>query len=159
MAGYLNMDVDAHPGVDYVGDVSDLSRFTDGSIDKVFASNILEHFPHVRTLEVLKEWRRVLRVGGTLYLSVPDFARTVTIYRAEGLKDWIQNFICGDQTYKTAFHYAIFDENRLRNLTLMAGFHECSFVESFDFADPKDCSNMISTFDAKPVCLNAVVRK
>ncbi len=157
--GFLNMDIDAHEGVDIVGDVSDLSRFEDGSVHQVFASNVLEHFPHPQTLSVLKEWHRVLRPGGILFVSVPDFARAVEIYKHLGLEDWIQNFICGDQGYKTAFHYAIFDDHRLRDLVLKAGFRECSLVEFFPFAAKGDCSNNVSTYDRKPVSLNAVVRK
>lgn len=159
MDGFNNMDIDAHGGVDFVGDVSDLSRFQDGSIDAIYASNILEHFPHVRTNNVLTEWKRVLRVGGILYLSVPDFARAIEIYKQTGLKDWIQNFLMGDQGYKTAFHYAIFDEKRLRDIVIEAGFRECSFVERFSFSDPDDCSNNVSSIDGKIVSLNAVVIK
>lgn len=159
MAGYKNMDIDAHPGVDFVGDVADLSRFESGSVSSIFASNILEHFPHTKTAEVLTEWKRVLKSGGILYLSVPDFARAVEIYRQRGLEDWVQNFLMGDQPYATAFHYALFDEKRLRKIVLEAGFRECSCVEFFNFADPDDCSNNVSNVDGKPVSLNAVVVK
>lgn len=157
--GYKNMDIDAHPGVDFVGDVSDLSRFEDCSVSAVFASNILEHFPHTRTNNVLTEWKRVLRPGGALYLSVPDFSRAVEIYHSCGLKDWIQNQLMGDQEYATAFHYAIFDEKRLRDIVMDVGFRECSAVERFEFADKNDCSNNVSNIDGKLVSLNMVARK
>lgn len=159
MPGFKNMDCEAHPGVDFVGDVSDLSRFEDGSVSAIFASNILEHFPHIRTHNVLTEWKRVLKTGGTLYLSVPDFARAVELYQKCGLNDWIQNFLMGDQPYPTAFHYAIFDENRLRMVLMSVGFRECYRVESFPFADKNDCSHNLSTMDGRHVSLNMVVRK
>ncbi len=159
MEGFKNMDIDPHEGVDYLGDVSDLSRFEPESVAAIFASNILEHFPHTQTKSVLIEWNRVLKPGGFLYLSVPDFARAVAIYHDAGLKDWVQNFLMGDQGYKTAFHYAIFDEERLSEIVLSAGFRECSFVETFPFADHADCSNNVSNIDGKFVSLNAVVRK
>lgn len=159
MPGFKNIDIDPHPGVDYVGDVSDLSRFESGSVSSIFASNILEHFPHTKTSDVLAEWKRVLKTGGVLYLSVPDFDRAVDIYRQCGLKDWVQAQLMGDQEYKTAFHYALFDEKRLRDTVLSVGFRECSFVERFDFSNPNDCSNNVSNIDGKPVSLNAVVIK
>lgn len=159
MAGFKNMDIDAHEGVDFVGDVSDLSRFESESVAAIFASNILEHFPHTCTHNVLTEWNRVLRPGGALYLSVPDFARAVEIYKKTGLRDWIQNFLMGDQPYATAFHYAIFDEERLRDIVLSVGFRECSAVERFLFAAPEDCSNNISTHDGKLISLNMVAVK
>lgn len=157
--GFQNVDIDKHPGVDFVCDVSDLSQFKDESVSEILASNILEHFPHVRTVEVLKEWRRVLEPGGLLYLSVPDFKRTVDIYLQRGLEPWIQNFICGDQGYATAFHYAIFDTNSLRELVAKADFSEISIVNRFAFTPGNDCSNLKSTVDGKLVCLNAVVVK
>lgn len=154
------MDIDAHPGVDYVGDVSDLSRFADGSISVLFASNILEHFPHTKTLDVLREWNRVLEAGGKLHLSVPDFSRVAELYVKHGFSEWIQNFLMGDQEYKTAFHYAIFDESRLMKLCGDAGFSTFERVYgSFPFAELKDCSNLVSNIDGQQVCLNATVVK
>lgn len=158
--GYENMDIDPHPGVKHVGDVSSLEKFPDGSVTQLFASNILEHFSHKRTVDILKEWHRALKPGGILYLSVPDFERVVELYKRCGrVNDWIENFVCGDQDYATAYHYAIFDSKRLREVVLQAGFRECSYVESFGFADKNDCSNIVSSLDLKPVCLNAIVVK
>jgi|SRR6185369_2802567 len=160
MPGFKNMDIDAHDGVDFVGDVSDLSRFKDCSIAEIFASNILEHFPHRDTLKVLREWHRVLEPGGKLYVSVPDFARAVELYKKFGLKDWIQNFLCGDQEYKTAFHYAIFDTDKLLDVLKHAGFSKVERIGgTFPIANPKDCSNMTSNADGRLVCLNVVVIK
>ena len=159
MPGFKNMDIDRHEGVDYIGDVSDLSRFADDSISEIFASNILEHFPHTRTLEVLMEWHRVIAPWGKLYLSVPDFARCAYIYKTYGMSPWLQNFIVGDQGYKTAFHYAIFDEKRLVALCKQAGFSKFERVKFFDFSSKKDCSNNVYTEDLKPISINAVVTK
>lgn len=159
MPGFKNMDCEAHPGVDFVGDVADLSRFESESVAEIFASNIIEHFPHGQTVKVLKEWRRVLEKGGILYLSVPDFARAVEIYRMRGLEDWVENFTHGDQGYATAFHYAIFDYDRLNRKCVEAGFSYASRVNSFDFAAPNDCSNLVSNADGKRVSLNVAVVK
>ena len=43
--------------------------YSDGSFDRVIATHVLEHLykPHL----VLKEWRRVLRVGGILSVLIP----------------------------------------------------------------------------------------
>jgi len=157
--GFKNIDIYEHPGVDYVGDVSDLSRFKDREVSEIFASNILEHFPHTKTLDVLKEWHRVLEDGGRLYLSVPNFRRAIQIYLKTGFKDWIQNFIMGDQAYPTAFHYAIFDEVKLIELVMAAGFKSAETVIDFGFADQKDCSTIRSNLDGQHVCLNMVVTK
>lgn len=153
---FLNMDCDQHPGVDVVGDVSDLSRFADGSIPEVMASHILEHFEYHKTLAVLKEWARVLEPGGKLYVAVPDFERCVQLYGLIGLDDWIVRFLCGDQEYKTAYHYNLFDEERLSRLLKEAGFSESFRVEQFPIGDPSDCSTLVSNIDNQPVSLNMV---
>lgn len=157
--GFLNMDCDKHEGVDIVGDIADLSRFEDGSVGEIYASHCLEHFPHVKTLDVLKEWHRVLDPQGILYVAVPDFKRTVELYARCGLNDWVQNYLMGDQGYATAFHYSLFDEARLRGLLLKAGFSEASRVENFPIGDPLDCSRNVSNIDMKSVSLNFVVVK
>ena len=153
--GFLGIDCDKHDGVDLVGDVSSLN-FADGSVSEIYASHVLEHFPHPKTISVLKEWARVLCHGGILYVAVPDFERTVELYKKCGLNGWVQNYLWGDQGYATAYHYAGFDEDSLRNLALGAGFSEASRVEDFPVGHPKDCSRKISTIDRKPVSLNMV---
>lgn len=155
LPGFKNMDIDHHEGVDFVGDVSDLKRFPDGSVDEIYASHILEHFPSTKTLDVLKEWCRVLVPSGILYVGVPDFERTVEIYHKIGFKQWTQNYLWGDQGYKTAFHYAGFDFEWLKSLLLKAGFSEASRVDFFPFKT-KDCSTNVSNIDNKPVSLNVV---
>ena len=160
MDGFKNLDCDPHPGVDIVGDASKLDMFNNGSVKEIFASHILEHFPHVDTLKVLKEWTRVLEPGGILYVAVPDFKRTVDIYlKSDHLYDWFVNYLCGDQTYKTAFHYAIFDYKRIARLLKEAGFTDVSQVEKFSISLPHDCSNNVSNYDGKSVSLNVVAIK
>lgn len=154
--GFLNVDCDQHEGVDIVGDISDLSRFADGSIPAIYASHCLEHFPHVRTLLVLKEWNRVLEPGGKLYVAVPDFARCVEIYLSTGVTQWLQDYVSGGQEYATAYHYAIFDEQKLSDLLKEAGFAESFRVEAFPIGDENDCSNIRSNLDGESISLNMI---
>lgn len=55
-------------------DISDLSMFTDNSMDACSSSHALEDLPLSKVPAVLKEWWRVLKVGGhlVLYLPHPD---------------------------------------------------------------------------------------
>lgn len=65
----------AGPGVTaHVGDVSDLSAFATGSIDVVFASNLLEHLDDDPLAATLSEVSRVLRKGGRFIVMQPNFA-------------------------------------------------------------------------------------
>ncbi len=156
---FFNMDCDQHPGVDIVGDVSDLSRFADNSIPEIYGSHVIEHFPHTKTLDVLKEWHRVIEPGGKLYIAVPDLARAVEIYQALGLRPWVTNFLMGDQCYKTAYHYNLFDEAKLTAMLKDAGFADSFRVEQFPIGDPQDCSNQVSNYDNQSVSLNMIAVK
>jgi len=157
--GYLNVDRDFYPGVNYQCDVSDLSSFKDESIEEIYASHILEHFSHTRTADVLKEWRRVLQTGGILKLAVPDFRRAIDIYLKCGMKDWIVYFLYGDQGYEGANHYCAFDEGRLKCILESIGFCDISRVDSLPGSDSSECSNNISNMDNKSVSLNIVAVK
>lgn len=53
-------------------DVSSLQLFSSNSLDFVFSSHLLEHFPYDQVPSVLKEWMRVIKIGGHLVLYVPD---------------------------------------------------------------------------------------
>jgi ubiquinone/menaquinone biosynthesis C-methylase UbiE len=49
---------------------AELDMFRDGALDFVVSRHNLEHY--VDVVETLQEWKRVLRVGGTLAVVVPD---------------------------------------------------------------------------------------
>lgn len=53
-----------------VGDAADLRWFKDGALDHLASSHVLEDF--LDTEAVLREWIRVLRLGGNLVLFLPD---------------------------------------------------------------------------------------
>jgi len=75
MLDFVQFDaIDWHDrtGLTYVlGDARYLP-FPEGEFQTVFASNLLEHFPEAETTDVLQEWWRVVKRGGTLELVVPD---------------------------------------------------------------------------------------
>ena len=157
--GFKSVDCDPHSGVDFVRDASDLSIFEDGSVSEIYASHILEHFPHVKTLKVLMEWNRVLEKGGILYVAVPDFKEVIKQYDQYGLTDWHVNWLLGDQLYKTAYHYTTFDFKRLSDFLSKAGFYESSQVEFFPIEGINDCSMLVNTSTLEPVSLNVVAIK
>lgn len=66
----VGIDIYPHPCVDIVHDGSDLWMFKDGEIDTIVACHSLEHMNNLK--ETLREWTRVLRIGGILAFIVPD---------------------------------------------------------------------------------------
>lgn len=64
----------AAPGVEtHVGPAQDLGFLADGSVDVVFASNLLEHLERPVVEDVVREVLRVLRPGGRLVLVQPNY--------------------------------------------------------------------------------------
>lgn len=64
----------ADPGVQtQVGPAQDLSFLADGSVDAVFASNLLEHLERADVETLVRETMRVLRPGGRLIIVQPNY--------------------------------------------------------------------------------------
>jgi len=71
MIGVDNGSVFNDDRADISCDIRDLAIFADESVDSVFSSHALEDFPLSEVPSILKEWWRVLKVGGHLVLYLP----------------------------------------------------------------------------------------
>lgn len=147
--------VDKNPGdnTDIEGDVSDLSMFSDGTVETIYASNILEHFSHRRTRSVLNEWCRVLKKGGKAYISVPDFDALVDIYKKVGMRQWVIDFGWGGQEYDEAYHFAPFTYGYLAGCLAESGFRDIKRLKEMPFG-LADCSTLTSNITGKCVVIN-----
>jgi len=122
--GFIHVDAQPAAHVDIVGPVERLP-VRDGSASLIYASHVLEHFGRYGYQDVLREWFRVLAPGGTLRLSVPDFAACAAIYYESGLVDGLSGLvglIVGGQRDNYDFHKMIFDEPFLRRELQAVGF-------------------------------------
>jgi predicted SAM-dependent methyltransferase len=122
---FVNVDGYPLPHVHHVRSIADLSPFADGSAGLVYASHCLEHFPRAAVPRVLAEWRRVLRAGGVLRLSVPDFDRLLAIYERHGRDlGTIDQVLMGGQHNLFDFHHVAFTRRSLGALLEQAGLRE-----------------------------------
>lgn len=124
--GFVHVDALAAPHVDIVGPVERLPMNND-SASLIYASHVLEHFGRFEYRAVLQEWFRVLKPGGILRLSVPDFAACAASYYESGLVDGLSGLvglIVGGQRDGYDYHKMIFDEPFLRRDLLETGFRE-----------------------------------
>jgi hypothetical protein len=83
--GWTIVDANNSSVVDIVAPMHDLGVIPDESISVVYSSHVLEHSSHnpgmeANVLNVLREWRRVLKNGGHIFVSVPDFAQLAKMY-------------------------------------------------------------------------------
>ncbi len=74
----LPMPSDSHPIAWFVGDIERLD-FPDNHFDTVFSFETIEHVPHPPL--AVKELARVLKPGGRLYLTTPNYLGIFGLYR------------------------------------------------------------------------------
>ncbi len=144
--GFITVDLREGPNTDIVADCSDLRFFKTSSVSAIYASNILEHWPHGKTVEVLKEWRRVLKNSGKAYISVPDFDVAVKLYSKEGLTDWLLFHLWGDQKHKLNFHYTCFTFATLAKALIDAGFSDVKRAKKWPFSVSDGSQNVDSHY-------------
>ena len=107
--GWKILNIQKREGVDYIGDISDLSRFEDNSIDEIYASHVVEHVPQEKIEITLKGIYRVLKSSGKFYVSVPDLDILFHSFRSTLLnikiKKHILSMVFGGQDDQYDFHY------------------------------------------------------
>ncbi|MBP8304043.1 MAG: methyltransferase domain-containing protein [Phycisphaerae bacterium] len=157
--GFINVDIRAAPHVHYIHDVTDLSIFSEGYADLIYACHVLEHVRHTAVKHTLWEWRRVLKPGGILRLSVPDFDKIVLIYEScDKDLESILRPLMGGQNYSSNAHHAVFNEAYLIKRLQEVGFkhvrswdpHEVFHRAFEDWA----CSPFVVHGQAYPISLN-----
>ncbi len=145
MEGYVNVDLD-DPTADLKADVSNLPYGND-SVDEVYASHILEHFPmgdyelHLTAfpnktlvIDVLKEWHRILKTNGKLTIKVPDLDKI--IWLRQNFPAWARgggpDGIFPNSSYwitGNGQHGALFDKGTMRLLLSTVGFTNIQFID------------------------------
>jgi predicted SAM-dependent methyltransferase len=132
--GWVNVDIDPNERVDLICDVSKLSAFGDGTVDEIYACHILEHFGRAKVVPVLCEWNRVLKVGGTLRVAVPDFESCVQLY-LKRRSDLFQlaGLLHGGQQNQYDYHHIAFDLQNMADLLSRCGFKDTTRYKPEDF--------------------------
>lgn len=125
LRGYKNVDLAQFPHIDYVRSIDDLSCFEANSIEEIYASHCLEYYDFDDAISVLKEWRRVLKPGCSLRLSVPDFDKLIRVYQKENHDiNKIIGPIFGRMPLneRTIYHKCVYTRNKLEETLKASGF-------------------------------------
>jgi len=120
--GFVHIDAVDYPHVDHVATIDNLSFIQDASVDLIYNCHVLEHFKRRDVRRVLQEWHRVLKPGGILRISVPDFAKLCEVYQKFGQLDHVIGALFGRQDYLYNIHYNVFDFPTLKRELESAGF-------------------------------------
>ena len=129
--GFIHIDLDSFPHIDYRHEISELPMFGNNSVGLIYVCHAFEYFDRQEARQVLKEWRRVLKPGGTLRLAVPDFEAIVKAY-LKYKKDLDHRGILGPlygrieiktkKGKKIFYHKTVYDFNSLKKMLKAAGF-------------------------------------
>lgn len=79
----IRFDIDPAVQPDILGDMTNMSAVSDGSVDAVWSSHNIEHLYWHDVPVALREFNRVLKIGGFVYLTLPDI-QAVAKHVAEG---------------------------------------------------------------------------
>ena len=140
--GFINLDARPQSHVHIVTDnLFHLTMVPDAAFDFVYMSHVLEHVSHRDLVSTLREMNRILKQGGVLRVSVPDFDDIIYMYQISSNDiAAIEQPLMGGQDYPFNYHYCVFNEAHLRKMMLKGGFQEtrawdASECEDHDFED------------------------
>jgi len=120
---YINIDARSMPHVHYVTQSLEMSQFSPGSVDLIYACHVLEHLSHRNLFSTLSNWFNRLKPGGILRLSVPNFDAVIEIYQDQGKNiNTIKLPLLGGQEYDFNYHNSVFNYNYLYDLLKNCGF-------------------------------------
>ena len=157
--GWKILNIQSKPGVDFIGDISDLSQFDNNSIEEIYASHVVEHVPRNKIEITLKGIYRVLKSSGKFYISVPDLDILFHSFRSTlvpiKVKKHILSMIFGGQVDQYDFHYYGYSFDIIEDYLKSAGFTDIEKVESFGLY------NDTSEFKPYgfPISLNVIAKK
>lgn len=128
--GWINVDIQPLKHIDHVCDGSKLDMFADNYADVLYASHVLEYWDRIQAIDVLDEWYRVLRPGGTLRIAVPDFSKIAYVYWKHG--ELLEGPLFGRMMAdgNIIYHKTVYDYKSLKSILYDTGFKD---VMSYDF--------------------------
>jgi predicted SAM-dependent methyltransferase len=132
-------------------DVTKGLPFADNSVDVLFSSHALEHFTYNEAIALLFEIYRVLKIGGSLCLVVPDldvfidklsqrdrvFLTTPDIIGGQPKRNLTDNFLMNfysDPSFNNTCHKYAYNVENLSASLAMVGFESLERVEFHQFS-------------------------
>jgi len=129
--GMINIDL-VDPNADIKCDAGTLP-FNDNKVAQIISIDTIEHISRDEVLPVFREWYRVIKIGGTAIVIVPDikdFCRNVV---EDPEEEWRIATIYGNQSHNGQFHKWGYTPKTLMRGLAFAGF---SSVKTYVYKGP-----------------------
>jgi len=134
-AGWKILNISDKPGVDYIGDIGNLSQFTDNSFEEIYASHVVEHVPQAKVLGMFQGIHRILKSGGKFYISVPDLDVLCHTFinpcASQDIKFHVMRMMFGGQIDDHDYHFFGWNQTFLYDFLGKASFAQAGRVETF----------------------------
>jgi predicted SAM-dependent methyltransferase len=158
--GWTILDALPGPFVDRVGNCNDLSYLGDESCTEVYASHVFEHLGYNGELQkTLRGIHRVLKLGGTLRVSVPDLETLCKLFLHPSLdgpaRFHVMRMMFGGRTTEFDVHHVGLTFEFLTTYLREAGFRNIRRVPEFGVF--QDASTL--RFAGVPISLNVEAQK
>ena len=157
--GWKIFNAQKKPGVDFVGNIEDLSQFKDESIKEIYASHIIEHIDQKTIKNTLKGIYRILEKNGKFYISVPDMEILCHLFISplanKDMKFHVMRMIFGGQVDKYDYHYFGWTHHFMHDYLKETGFSKIDRVGTFGLFDDTSDFKIFGL----PVSLNVVAIK
>lgn len=140
--GYINIDSEKECKPDLVLDFTAHSLpYKVESVDEILLFHCLEHIQKDKHYKLLKECARVLKLGGRIYISYPNFWECAQRWHQNtaGLKKFWEATIYGRQLYQADYHVCIVDPDELALLLF-----DCGFTNVRSLPEPDEMFNSVT---------------
>jgi predicted SAM-dependent methyltransferase len=126
LPGFIHVDIEKYEHIQIHSPMHDLHQIESATVEEMYSSHAFEYYEREFAGKVLLEWLRILKPGGQLYLSVPDFEALVEIYNSTGDLKNILGPLFGRwhnvELNSTIFHKTVYNKKDLSDLLQAAGF-------------------------------------
>jgi len=128
---WIHIDGGNYDHLDYKS-ITDLAQFKNNSVDLIYASHVFEYFDRKEAADLLKEWHRILKLGGILRLAVPDFNTMIKLYFFNQIT---LNNILGPlygkmkMDDKIIYHKTVYDFTSIEKILFDNGFNDIKRYE------------------------------
>lgn len=139
---WIHIDSVKYPHIRF-NDPADLP-FDSETIDYIYSPFVLNYYSEDVCLQILKEWKRVLKRGKNIRISVPDFFLISQKYIQSKMKIedvsklLVRRKMVGD---KYSYSKQTLDFLSLQKLLLMAGFYSIKRIDIDKYPPSDDISN------------------
>lgn len=125
LPGFINIDIELSQKPEVICDITRVFLpFNDTIADKIFFIHTIEHISKNNHFEIFKEFNRILKQKGRLFLAYPEFAKCAQnwLENKKGMREWWEKTIFGRQLWPSDSHVCAMDTNEVIELLSLAGF-------------------------------------